>query len=69
MALQQKREDRPDGRYSLIAWDNDFGHAVIWEYDASDRLQRRGVVTHRGGPHGSSEAVWHDASGQAIHRN
>ncbi len=69
MALHQKREDRPNGGYSICVWDNDFGHAVIWEYDANDELQRRGIITHIDGPQGSSEAVWHDASGHHVRRN
>src|SRR4051794_37680485 len=56
VALQQKREDRTDGGYSICTWDNDFGHAVIWEYDSDDQLQRRGIITHLDGPQGSSEA-------------
>ena len=68
MALEQKREDRPNGAYSICVWDNDFGHAVIWEYDANDQLQRRGVTTHvdGGAPAGTSKTIWHDAAGQEI---
>jgi hypothetical protein len=70
VALQQKREDRPGGGYSLIAWDDEFGHAVIWEYGVNDQLQRRGVVTHVDGgspaPDGSSHTIWHDAAGCEI---
>ncbi len=68
MALQQKREDRAGGDYTLVAWDDEFGHGVTWEYDANDQLQRRGVITHVGGgaPDGTSHATWHDATGQEI---
>ncbi len=68
MAWQQKREDRAGGDYSVIAWDDEFGHGVIWEYDSSDHLQRRGVITHidGGSPDGSGKAVWHDAAGHEI---
>jgi hypothetical protein len=66
VALQQKREDRAGGDYSLVAWDDEFGRGVIWEYNANDQLQRRGIITHLDGPHGSSEAIWHDAAGHEI---
>jgi hypothetical protein len=68
MALHQKREDRAGGDYSLITWDDESGHGVIWEYDANDHLQRRGVVTHvdGGSPDGESHAIWHDAAGREI---
>ena len=64
VALQQKREERTEGQYSLVVWDDRFGHAVIWEYDVRDQLQRLGVVTHTvgGAPDGgSSQVIWHDA--------
>jgi len=66
MALQQKREDRAGGEYSIVAWDDQFGHGVIWEYDVNDQLQRRGVITRVdvGAPGGSSHAIWHDAAGR-----
>lgn len=71
MALQQKREERADGGYSLLVWDDQFGHAVIWEYDAHDRLKRRGVITHidGGAPEGSSQTIWHDPTGREITPN
>lgn len=70
MALQCQRQDGEDGRYRLVSWDDAVGHAVIWEYDREDRLQRRGVITHRfpGSEESAAEVVWHDANGTEVLR-
>jgi hypothetical protein len=72
VALQHERQQRPDGGYSLVSWDDSVGHSVIWEYDAHDQFQRRGVITRwhstnaDGG--GIGEVVWHDADGREVAR-
>jgi hypothetical protein len=72
MGFQHERQPGPDGGYRHVSWDDSVGHSVIWEYDAQDQLQRRGLITHwlpavsEGGVAG--EVVWHDADGREVER-
>jgi len=72
MAFRHEREERRDGGYNLVSWDDALGHSVIWEYDSHDQLQRRGVITYwppeisQGGVTG--EVVWHGADGREVER-
>lgn len=72
MTLQQQREDGHDGDYRVVCWDDEVGHAVIWEYGRDDRLRRRGIVTHwpveRWQGEATGEVVWQDATGEEVER-
>jgi hypothetical protein len=73
VAFQHERQEGIDGAYRLVSWDDSVGHSVIWEYDAHDQFQRRGVITHwlsnisdEGAVTG--EVVWHDRDGREVER-
>jgi hypothetical protein len=72
LTFRHERQQGHDGGYRLVSWDDSVGHSVIWEYDAQDQFQRRGVITHwpseisEGGVTG--EVVWQDANGHEVER-
>ena len=74
MGFRHERQAGLNGGYRLVSWDDSVGHAVIWEYDANDEFQRRGVITHwlpksSEDEHAvTGEVVWHDAEGQEVER-
>lgn len=74
MLRTTREEGTPSGEgFREIAWDDEFGHAVIWEYDGDGHLVRRGVITHwavdRWTAEARGEVIWHDADGNEIDRH